>query len=244
MRTLPRTLTLGAIALMILAVSLSGLIARGQEGPDPDYRPEATPVPPPGDEAAVAGPPASPLPANSLQCVDVRGSATSVTTTGDLANYVDQGRDLLQSIAAADPNREVRAGINFAQLIPPKEISGLIEENNLKWQNIYWEASNGVHGAISSAEGAQSLDEVESALKSSGELSELDFVGGAYYVVVDGAPLSALEKLQYDQRVALVDLGRLAEFDAAQDSGDCIWFALPDPLWYAAREVGYDLSIE
>ena len=60
----------------------------------------------------------------------------------------------------------------------------------------------------------------------------------AYYVSVRDAPPLTLVEIQQDERILLVDVGHYAQFVEAYDSGGCAKFALPDPLWYTATELG------
>jgi hypothetical protein len=53
---------------------------------------------------------------------------------------------------------------------------------------------------------------------------------------LDETPLPTLSKLEGDERVLTVDTGHFQEFLDAMVRSECVRFALPDPLWYLAKE--------
>jgi hypothetical protein len=103
--------------------------------------------------------------------------------------------------------------------------------------NVYWEGSDGVHGAISSESGPFSFSDLTNEITGSAEVAGADNIG-AYYMSVADEDSATLEVIQQDSRVLLVDVGRYEEFVNLTGSGGCARFALPDPLWFAAKEFG------
>ena len=176
--------------------------------------------------------PSEQIESSQLHCdrtADLRGFSQALDTPAHLQAYVQTQTQALQEIAAKAPDRELRAGVNLKKLVKQNEIGTLLERHGLEWLNIYWESQSGEQGAISSSSGPQSIH-------------ALALDAGAYYAIVDFAPVSQLQELSEEEAVYVVDIGRIEELDAAEARRECIMFALPDPLWFVAQQL--NLSLE
>jgi len=147
-------------------------------------------------------------------------------------SYVSAQAALLQTMAMASPERRVQAGVNLKGLFLQDKIDELLEKYGLTWANIYWEATNGVHGAMSQIVGPGSMTELENELRTSGEIALSDSVRGSGYFTVQQARLDSLLSLQNEPETLLVDIGPLDELDAAEAEGKCGRFSLPGPVTY------------
>jgi len=145
--------------------------------------------------------------------------------------YVTRQKEQLRAAANAAPEDKVTAGVNLNGLLNQPELESIFSRYDVQWTNIYWEASNGVHGAMAYSVGPQSLSELENDLRQSGEIAANDYVIGSNYFVASGTA-KAFAALDSDAKVYLVDVGRLAELGAAvaRYGEACVRFALPGPV--------------
>jgi hypothetical protein len=183
-----------------------------------------------GDGDLAATPDASVDCSGGLQ--DISRSPPDPEDAAAVENYVSAQAALLQAMATASPARRVQAGVNLKGLFRQDKIDELLEKYGLTWANIYWEATNGVHGAMSQIVGPKSMTELESELRTNGEIAPSDTVLGSGYFTVQQAPLESLSSLQNAPELLLVDIGPLDELDAAQAEGKCGRFSLPGPVTY------------
>lgn len=205
----------------------------------------STPGPPPGFTPGPGAdvPTAPPLPAgDQARCrdtLDLRARSYSLDSIADIDRYVSDQRAALDHAHAVDPTGARLAGVNFRHLMPAGELERLIAVYKLKWSNIFWEASNGVHGAISASVGPQTLDELEDAMKKTGEIGQGDNVVGAYHISLQPTPLKVLRAIAGHEDVLLVDIGRSNDLEAALPTGTCVLNSVPDPLWFDMKRVHY-----
>lgn len=233
-RSLP-TLLLAGVTLLVAGLLATTFVVSGQEQGELKEA-AVTPGPPDGYAPVEIGEPAPTLPAvSSNDCVDLR-QVQEIKSGADLDSYVQAKRSDLVGLGK-DGISALPAGLNFNRLVGWGELRELLEVRSLTWVNVYWEASNGVHGAISAESGPFTLDEMASELLALGEIDAGDEIW-AYYVSVRDASPGTLMEIQQDERILLVDVGHYAQFVEAYDSGGCAKFALPDPLWYTTKELG------
>lgn len=181
---------------------------------------------------AVEAPVAAQAPECGSRVVDLRMPSVDASDRASMDAYITAQKATLTDVAESAANALAQAGVNLRSPLPDDHIQSLLTKHSLTWANIYWEATNGAHGAITNGVGPQSLKELEIVLRQEGEIGETDYVVGSRYFTTYKAPAKSLLPLQLEESVLLVDIGRFAELEAAvaEAGASCVRFALPDPI--------------